>query len=57
MKEECPHLKECKQLISKTDSDICTSGFPEFDFEDCFKFNDLQQNTNCKTPKEWEEVE
>lgn len=58
---KCPHLEECTQLISRNYKPYCrgTMG-KDWNQEDCFKFNDLQQETEYahrtamrRLPKEW----
>jgi hypothetical protein len=58
--KECPHLEECIQLISRNYKHYCSGKVAQWNQEDCFKFNDLQQETDYghkravhKLPKEW----
>lgn len=60
-KLECPHLKECQQKIEENDLDLCEGDFPEWNQQDCFKYNDLGQEVArrkgvhiVKTASEWE---
>lgn len=59
-KSECIHLSECQQKIQESDLDLCEGDFPEWDQEDCFKYNDLGMEVarrkgvhNVKLPSEW----
>jgi hypothetical protein len=54
--DECPYIGRCKQLINKDAFEICKYGFPGFNFDECFRCNDLQ-STQLKTAKEWKKLE
>jgi hypothetical protein len=56
-KGECPHIKECKQFISKKDFDIACLGKIAFNQENCFKTNKMGKTKQPKLPLEWSNSE
>lgn len=58
----CPHIRDCKQLIDKENLPCCLGDIEDWCFDDCFKYNDLQQEATFKktkhprTPRNWQGV-